>query len=231
MIDVHCHILPGMDDGSQSLDESLAMLEAGAAQGIRWIVATPHFYADENGPEEFLKRREAAAKRLQTVWRPGLPKIKLGCELFYFEGISRCDALDALRMEDTELLLLEMPFVRWTQRMVREVLEIQSRSETTVLLAHIERYLYRQKLEVWDTLLNCGVLNQCNAEFFLRWNTRRKALRMLREGRIHLLGSDGHNTDKRPLRLGDVLTVLGPQERELLEENCRIFSSNWEAES
>lgn len=230
MIDVHCHILPGMDDGSKSPEESLAMLEACAAQGIRRIVATPHFYAGENSPEHFLRRRSAAAQRLQTVWRPGMPEMKLGCEVCYFEGINRCGALDALQLEGTELLLLEMPFVRWTQRMLREIREIQSRPGTVVLLAHIERYLHLQKPEVWDALLHFGVLNQCNAEFFLNWRTRRRALRMLREGRIHLPGSDAHDIARRPPRLGEALAVLHPRERELLEENCRAFFSSWEAE-
>lgn len=228
MIDIHCHILPGMDDGSQSLTESLSMLKACAAQGIRWIAATPHFYAWENGPEEFLRRRAAAAQRLQTVCRPGLPRLKLGCELYYFEGISRCEALDALRLEDTRLLLLEMPLTRWTKRMLREIWEIQNRQGIVVLLAHMERYLRWQEPEVWDALLDWGVLNQCNAEFFLRWSTRRRALRMLREGRIHLLGSDSHNMAKRPPRLGAALDVLDLRERELLNENGRLFCPGWE---
>ena len=54
MTDMHCHILPGMDDGSRSAAESLSMLEASAAQGVDRIVATPHFYAGENSPEVFL---------------------------------------------------------------------------------------------------------------------------------------------------------------------------------
>ena len=64
MTDIHSHILPGMDDGSRSTEESLAMLAASAAQGVRAIAATPHFYAMENSPEEFLARRAAAVARL-----------------------------------------------------------------------------------------------------------------------------------------------------------------------
>lgn len=70
MTDMHCHILPGMDDGSRSAAESLSMLEASAAQGVDRIVATPHFYAGENSPEVFLSRREHAYERLKAVWRP-----------------------------------------------------------------------------------------------------------------------------------------------------------------
>ena len=60
MTDIHTHILPQMDDGSQSAAESLAMLEELARQGITCIAATPHFYAQENSPAEFLRRSRPA---------------------------------------------------------------------------------------------------------------------------------------------------------------------------
>jgi len=227
MTDIHCHVLPGMDDGSRSVEESLAMLEALAAQGVDCVVATPHFYAGENSPEEFLARRAAAREKLVKIWKPGLPALKLGAEVYYFDGMSRCEGLETLRIEDTGLLLLEMPMCRWNQRMLREVWAIQA-SRAGVLLAHIERYLRWQEQETWDTLADWGVLNQCNASFFLRWQTRRKALRMLREGKIQLLGSDSHNMDTRPPQLEAALAVLGQRGREILEENGRRFLPDWE---
>jgi len=219
MIDIHCHVLPQMDDGSRSVEESLAMLEALTVQGVGCVAATPHFYADENSLKEFLDRRAVSMAKL---WRPGLPALKLGAEVYYFEGISQCKGLDALKIEGTGLLLLEMPFCRWSQRMLQEVRELQV-SRASVLLAHIERYLRWQDRKTWDTLAEWGVLNQCNASFFLCWQTKQKALRMLREGKIHFLGSDSHNMDARPPRLDAALAVLGQKEREILEENSRRF--------
>lgn len=208
MIDIHSHILPGMDDGSRSVEESVKMLEASARQGVRYIAATSHFYAMENSPEQFLRRRAAAAALLQTVWQPQFPRLALGAEVYYFDGISRTDKLDQLKLENTRLLLLEMPFSAWSGRMVTEILDIQSRRDTTVLLAHIERYMAFQKPAVWRELLDNGVRMQCNAEFFLHWKTKRKALRMLREGKIHFLGSDCHNVTTRPPRLGEAMEVI-----------------------
>jgi len=220
MTDIHCHVLPHMDDGSRSAEESLAMLEALAAQGVDCVVATPHFYADENSPEEFLARRAASAAILAESWRPGLPTLELGAEVGYFEGVSRCKEIDSLKIGDSGSLLLEMPYCRWSRRMLQEIRDLQT-SRATVVLAHIERYLGWQDPKTWDALLEWGVLNQCNASFFLRWRTRCKAIRMLREGRIHLLGSDSHNMDARPPRLGEAWAVLGQRERELLEKNVR----------
>ena len=65
MMDFHTHLLPEMDDGSRSVEESLAMLKQMAAQNINWAAATPHFYAFQESPEQFLKRRSASAARLQ----------------------------------------------------------------------------------------------------------------------------------------------------------------------
>ena len=62
--DFHSHILPEIDDGSSSVEESLAMLQAERDQGIQSVVATPHFYAHHDSPERFLKRRAAARQRL-----------------------------------------------------------------------------------------------------------------------------------------------------------------------
>jgi len=227
MTDIHCHVLPQMDDGSQSVEESLSMLEALAAQGVDRVAATPHFYANENSPEEFLDRRSASMAKLTERLRPGLPTLKLGAEVYYYTGISQCSGLEALKIEDTGLLLLEMPYCPWSQRMLQEVWELHA-SRATVLLAHIERYLRWQDGEIWDTLADWGVLNQCNASFFLRWQTKRKALRMLREGKIHLLGSDSHNMDARPPQLGAAWAALGQWERGLLEENSKRFLPDWE---
>ena len=220
MIDVHSHVLPGVDDGSKSVEESLAMLRTSAQQGIRCVAATPHFYAMESSPEQFLARRKAAADRLRAAWEPGLPKLLLGAEVYFFEGISRVDDIDRLALGGT-LLLLEMPFGPWTERMIAEAALLHEQRGLSVVLAHIERYFRWQPKELWDELLDMGLLTQCNAGFFLDWKTRHKARRMLAEGKIHLLGSDTHNMTARPPRLGEALASLGERERRTLEGNVR----------
>lgn len=225
MTDIHSHVLPRMDDGSRSTEESLELLRALADQGIDRVAATPHFYPGETDPEEFLARRAAAAARLTEALSstPGLPRLTLGAEVYYFEGIARTEAAEALRIQGTQLLLLEMPTRPWTARMVDEVLELNARRDVTVLLAHVERYLRGQEPEVWDTLLEGGVLAQSNASFFLDWRTRRKALRMLKAGRIHLLGSDCHSMRSRPPRMGEALEAVGQEGRRLLERELERY--------
>lgn len=220
MIDFHSHVLPGIDDGSKSAEESLQMLAAAAGQRITHMAATPHFYPSETSPEQFLARRARAAERLRAAWQPEFPRLLLGAEVYYFEGISRVEELEALRIEGTSLLLLEMPFHTWSDRMAAEIRALHNRPGFTVLLAHIERYLRLQKGAVWDELLEAGVLMQSNASFFLRWSSKHKAIHMLDAGRIHLLGSDCHNMKERAPRMGDALAVLGEQRKQILERRC-----------
>ena len=117
MIDLHSHILPQMDDGSRSVDESLQMLAALAAQGVTDVAATPHFYASENSPERFLARRRHAWQRLAPHLTASLPAVHLGAEVLFFEGIAGYDKLTQLCLTGTDALLLEMPFRPWSRRM------------------------------------------------------------------------------------------------------------------
>lgn len=197
MIDLHSHILPQMDDGSRSVDESLQMLAALAAQGVTEVAATPHFYASENSPERFLARRRHAWQQLAPRLTASLPAVHLGAEVLYFEGIAGYEQLTQLCLTGTDTLLLEMPFRPWSRRMHDELRELAARRDVTVLLAHMERYLPYVEEEDWQRIAGSGVLLQSNAGFFCGFSTRRKALRLLREGWIQVLGTDCHNMTSR----------------------------------
>ena len=224
MTDFHAHILPGMDDGSRDTEESLAMLRAAADQGIRRIAATSHFYPMDESPETFLKRRRMALEALLPALEPGMPEILPGAEVYFFHGISHVKEISQLRIEGTRLLLLEMPFSPWTDGMIAEVQQLARLPELIVLLAHVERYMRWQKQPVWDMLLDSGILLQSNAEFFIPWQTRHRARRMLESGMICLLGSDCHNMTSRPPRMGDAMKAIGPKGLQILEDNTRIFA-------
>jgi protein-tyrosine phosphatase len=197
MIDFHSHILPGIDDGSKDIATSLLMLNALKKQGADTVCATSHFYATQRSVHRFLFRRQEAWEKLEEVLPQDAPRILLGAEVLYFPGISHMEELSELCLEGTNLLLLEMPFEPWTSHCTQEVRELARNGEVQILLAHIERYFYFQPIEVWDEFLDLGILMQSNAEFFLPFKTRRKALKLLENGYIHLLGSDAHNMSSR----------------------------------
>ena len=139
---------------------------------------------------------------------PELPQLLLGAEVYYFDGITGAQDLDLLKLENTGYLLLEMPFFPWTERMLHDILTLQSRNDTSVILAHVERYFPYQKKSVWAALCAEGVQMQCNAEAFLNWRTKRRALRMLHGGAVRFLGSDCHNMTARPPRMGEAAAVI-----------------------
>ncbi len=198
MIDWHSHILPKMDDGSRSVAESVEMLKMLGAQGVSTVVATPHFYVNNEPVESFFERRTRSYEELCKEWHDPSMQIVLGTEVRYYPGISRLSALEDLRIDGTRLLLLEMPERIWSEYTVREIEEMSCSSRVRVLLAHVERCLPQQKADVSYRLAECGVLMQSNAEYFYDVLTRRRALKALREGRIDLIGSDCHDLDKRP---------------------------------
>ena len=211
IIDFHTHILPEVDDGSDSLETSIAMLRAEASQGIRRVVATPHFYAQHDTPERFLARRTEAELRLreEMAKHPGLPELSIGAEVYYFPGVSNSDILSALTIDKKRCIIIEMPLSPWTDRMYRELEDIYTKQGLTPIIAHVDRYIAPfHTHRIPQRLQDLPVLVQANADFFLHRSTKRMALRMLREEQIHLLGSDCHNlTDRRP-NLGDAVKVI-----------------------
>lgn len=211
MIDLHTHILPGMDDGSVSPEESAALLTMLSSQGVDTLAATSHFYADRETPETFLRRREQALARLKADLR-----ILPGAEVAYFPGMHQSEALKTLCIGKSSLLLVEMPFRDWPERVIREVLEIQYLQGLQVVLAHVDRYRGKACMSRWEkTLLSEGVLFQVNADVLLRPLGASRYMAMAKAGNIHFLGSDCHNLTDRAPAIGAAFSRLS---RKLGEE-------------
>lgn len=205
-VDFHTHILPGVDDGSRSVSESMQMLRILGGAGVGAVVLTPHFYADGDTPERFIARRTRSYSELsETLAKEdisGLPSLILGAEVEYFEGIACMLEYPELRIGNSGCILVEMPQRPWSAHMVEDILRLNSTKGFRVILAHVERYLFDQKKDIVNTLLDNRVLMQSNASFFINHSTAKKAARLLQRGYVHLLGSDCHNLTSRPPNLG-----------------------------
>ncbi len=206
MIDMHSHILPQMDDGSKSVEMSMEMLARLGEQGVDIVVATPHFLAAKDSPENFLRRREEAFAMLDRD-EAALPRILLGAEVAYFDGMSRSGELGKLCLGDSRLVLVEMPHGEWSRRMVAEVCDIPVQLGLQPVLAHVDRYRaqfdrYRRQLA------EQGVLFQFNADVLAGFWSRRWALGLLRRGELHMMGSDCHNLDKRPPKMDQAARII-----------------------
>lgn len=141
MIDFHTHCLPEIDDGSDSIESSLAMLRESLNNGIDTVVATPHFYYGEQTVEEFLEQRDAALARLREACaREHLPiRIIPAAEVLVREGISKID-LRPLCIEGTSCVMLELPFMTPPMWLFEEIENIVFDQDLTVMYAHIDRY-------------------------------------------------------------------------------------------
>lgn len=211
IVDFHSHILPGIDDGSASVEESLAILRLEAEQGIEHVVATPHFYPRYETPDAFLQKRDLAETALRAAMEQqrGLPRISVGAEVYFFRGISESDFLPQLTIREKQCILIEMPPAPWPEFIYQELEAIWRRRGITPVIAHIDRYIAPfRTYKIPQKLQDLPVLVQANASFFLEKRTRRMALKMLKADQIQLLGSDCHNLDSRPPRLGYALQVI-----------------------
>lgn len=207
MIDFHTHILPNVDDGSKGVEESTLMLTRLFEQGVNKVIATPHFYANDESVDEFLLRRNAAFEKLSKNGCD-VSKIILGAEVRYYDGISHLQDLKKLRIEGTRFLLLEMPFNKWTDYAINEVIDIANRGKISLVLAHIDRYLPIISKSVIAKLSANGVLFQANSSFFDSFFKASKAIKMLKENKIHFIGSDSHNMSDRSPNMNYAINVI-----------------------
>lgn len=249
--DIHTHILPHADDGSSSSSESISMLCALYDEGVKRVVATPHFYASSDEPDAFLKRRHAAITRLSDKINEAaendltlferLPDIYLGGEVEFFGAMSNAEILKEICISGTNFLLVEMPFDTWTQSMADELYMLNNKQGITPIIAHVDRYFKFFKNKMLDEMINNGIKVQINADAFLRFGTRRRALDLVRSGRVHFLGSDTHNMGKRAPRLGEatieitkklgsgVLETIVEESNRLLRDATPVFKAGGNA--
>lgn len=211
MLDFHSHILPKIDDGSQSVEESISMLSLLKEQGVDTIALTSHYIAMDESPEEFLQRRKEAYELLMSA----LPQshaddfhFLLGAEVYYYPNICKMEQLHVLTLQNTDLLLLEMPMAPWSEYTIKEIIDLVNSSNITVVIAHVERAIKYQKKDTIKRLIDNGVLMQVNASFFITRGTRRKALKMLNSGQIHFIGSDCHNIKYRPPKIDEAINII-----------------------
>lgn len=184
---------------------SLAMLRAEAAQGVETVVLTPHFYAHRDRPDAFLKRRQAAEDALRQAMASSseLPQIVMGAEVAYFRGMSETQELRKFCIGRSDYILVELPAPPWKEQVYRDLQGIMEQQRLFPIIAHIDRYLPLFGADrMMARLLRLPVMIQANAGFFTKRATARTARRLLEEGKIHLLGSDCHDRDRRPPNLG-----------------------------
>lgn len=202
MIDFHTHILPNMDDGSNSVEISNQMLDILLNDGVKLVCLTSHFYPGNESIDDYLNRREESYKALNYQ---GELDIRLGCEIHYYRGISVSEEINKLCLSNSNLLLVELPFsYRINENILNEIVNLNLKYR--VVLAHIERYDLDEDQLIF--LKNNGVLLQSNTEFVVDKKTSKTALYWLEQGYIDLIGSDCHNLENRRPNYKEAIKII-----------------------
>ena len=191
-IDFHAHILPRCDHGSDGLETSLQQLKLAREAGVDVICATSHFYGHHSSVESFLEKRRRCYEELTAHAPENGPRVLLGAEVLAFEGIDRLPDLKELRLQGTKVLLLEMPFTRWSEGLLDSVEAISDDEDFQIVLAHVDRY-DRKAVEQLFRLNR--VKGQVNADNLKQRFGMRHLREWTREGLIVAVGSDIHGTE------------------------------------
>lgn len=197
LTDFHCHCLPQMDDGAQSVEMSVLMLQRLRLQNVGKVIATPHYYPYKEDVASFMQRREVSHKcLLEHIVSPNLPEIELGAEVHLTRGLSK-ENLSGLCTE-SGIILLELPFSSFKTWMLEEIENITYQFSVTPIIAHIERYLPLYQKEDFQRLLSFEeAVWQVNNSAFSHLKTKFFVQKLIRQGYRIVLGSDAHNLSDR----------------------------------
>ncbi|MBQ8857708.1 MAG: hypothetical protein IJ024_06145 [Lachnospiraceae bacterium] len=201
IIDIHSHILPGLDDGAKDEKESLEMLRIAAENGITDIIATPHFhYRRGHATPEQIKN---AVNKMQGMLNDsGIPvQLHAGNELYYtHEILETVKAGAGLTMAGSDYVLLEFSPETEKRKIQHAVYQFLTEGYYPII-AHMERYAaFQTHPDFIDEILEMGAYYQLNAGSLMGqagWKTRRFAKSMIKNGMIHFVATDAHDTEKR----------------------------------
>lgn len=200
IIDVHTHILPKTDDGSRHMGETRYLLQEAYNQGIRGIIATPHYLYGHNRRTS-VQIRELTEKVQKAAWTIGSDlRIYTGQEIMYFEGvINDLESGEALTLGDTNYVLVEFP-VNSSYSTIFQAVRRLTNARYLPILAHIERYHCLRTKGSIEELIRIGAYMQMNYTSLTHIRhpvDRLWCRRAVLEGQIHLLGTDMHRLDHR----------------------------------
>ncbi len=192
MIDIHSHILPGVDDGSRSLEMSENMLCAYVAQGIDKVICTPHQNADLRRPELLLSRFQEFKK---VAERYGVTSY-LGAEIYYYEKMLEGLASgELLTMNGTKYVLVEFS-TRSDMAYIPDAVYELSIKGYKPIVAHIERYPYIGTAEYNEIKQNGGLI-QVNASSFEKKDHAKTLKYLLKNDIVDFIASDCHSDGRR----------------------------------
>lgn len=226
MIDIHTHILPGIDDGAKDIEEALSMTDSLIMQGVTAAICTPHFNPARMALDTFLTSRKSALKLLSDS------KLDLieASETYLHEYLFHYNDLCSLCVGSTNYLLLELPFdKKWNASILTSIEKLRYYYDIIPIIAHVERYPKITKdLKRLIKLKELGCLIQMNTETITNKKYRHLVHSYLKNDYVDVLGSDCHNMKSRPpLIMGakdEIIHKHGVDKWNKLCENSRMVA-------
>jgi protein-tyrosine phosphatase len=213
MIDIHNHLLPGVDDGADSIVTSLTMIRVGVEEGIEEAVVTPHIGVDGLTPETDAAYRERFEELVQAVSREGLPiQLHLGSEIMFQLGLSDIRQLPIATYGGRgRYFLIEVPLATFPPFFEEALFRIRV-PRLRPIFAHPERNtIIRKHPDIIDRLIEQGMLMQINATSLSGDPDRpitRLARRLIATGRAHFVATDAHGLFTRPFSLKPAYEIV-----------------------
>ena len=210
MVDIHCHVLPEVDDGALSLEESVAMCRMAAADGIGTIIATPHMFDGLHQTPEKRTIHEKIAE-LEAQLRGSISILPGGEVRYSYEMFQEApDPLTKIRLNGTSYMLLEFPFQAVPPNIEMTIFQILNAGITPVI-AHPERNMrIQERPEILADLVERGAFAQLDAGSLTKSfgpEPYQTAKRIVEAGLGHFIATDAHHEDRRRPILSTAVAV------------------------
>ncbi|MGN0806494.1 MAG: tyrosine-protein phosphatase [Candidatus Coproplasma sp.] len=204
MIDIHSHILPGVDDGSDSLETSKALLSQYAFHGVDCVICTPHqnrlTHSAETLKSKFVKFSEEVADMPVSLY--------LGAEILYYKDMAKDVASgELLTLGGSKYVLVEFPVTCSGEYLCDAVYELTI-ADYIPVIAHIERYVGISKKDCF-AVRDAGALIQVNASAFNNKGALKQIKFLLKNGLVDFIASDCHDAKYRNVDFTAAKALVG----------------------
>lgn len=213
IIDVHCHIIPGVDDGAKSYEQAYAMLDIAYEQGISDIIATPHHMPDgKNASPEIIAARVAKLQEYVDTQQYDM-RIYTGNEIYYHgEAADMLEEGKICTLAATNYVLVEFSPMDDARYIRNSLAELQNMGYQPII-AHVERYmsLVKPPFDRIQELRDMGILIQVNAGSitgFFGKHSKETAEKLLKKELVDFIGTDAHSDGGRAPRIAECAEIL-----------------------
>ena len=226
MVDIHSHILPGIDDGAENIEITLEMLRLAEKDGTKSIIATPH-YCLEFAETPYVEIEKLVSKLKKLIKAEGINiDIYSGQEVYFFEEMLKSYREGVIgTLNGSRYMLIELPMREYDEKFLEVIYELQILGVVPIL-AHPERYKYIiENPSFINKFIDENILFQMNAGSIRGQYGKnvKKTCEILMENNIYsFIGSDAHNTSNRNIEMTAGIELI----KEFNESNINRFIEN-----